>query len=254
MTNRHALFTEADLSFDAALAAALPRAERSELEHARARKALLAAAEVAALALPAARRKRLQLVTALAFAATAAAAATVATRFEAARHTPRELPASEAQPAVSTRSFDRGLAAKSPVADEAPSEAVAAPEPAAPPPHLAHRAPAAPAHASAVQVSPTTTTTETETDANPSLAGARFAEAMGAYLAGDFTRADALFEAFASAYPRDARAEDALFLRAEARSRRGDEAGARAAARAYLKRFPGGLRRPEAERLAAEGL
>lgn len=77
-----------------------------------------------------------------------------------------------------------------------------------------------------------------------------FARAMTAFSAGDFGRADALFEQFEREHPRDSRIEDALFLRAVARARRGDDAGARAIARDYLARFPGGLRKADAERLA----
>jgi TolA-binding protein len=83
-------------------------------------------------------------------------------------------------------------------------------------------------------------------------AGARFAEAVAAFHAGDYGRADALMSAFMREFPRDARAEDAAFLRADARARRGDWTGAAAAAREYLARYPSGLRRPEAERLTAQ--
>lgn len=87
--------------------------------------------------------------------------------------------------------------------------------------------------------------------AKPS-AGPRFAEAMNAFGAGDYARADTLFAAFAREFPRDARVEDALFLRAQSRSRLGDKAGAALLARQYLEAFPNGLRRPEAKRLAGE--
>jgi TolA-binding protein len=40
-----------------------------------------------------------------------------------------------------------------------------------------------------------------------------------------------------------------MFLRARALSLSGDAAAAAAAARAYLDRYPDGLRRPDAERL-----
>jgi TolA-binding protein len=73
---------------------------------------------------------------------------------------------------------------------------------------------------------------------------------MTAFTAGDFGHADALFEQFEREHPRDSRIEDALFLRAVARARRGDDAGARAIARDYLARFPNGLRITDAERLA----
>jgi len=73
---------------------------------------------------------------------------------------------------------------------------------------------------------------------------------MLAFKAGDDSRADGLFAAFIRDFPRDGRAEDATFLRAQARARRGDKAGAAALAREYLRAFPHGLRRPEAEQLA----
>ena len=81
-------------------------------------------------------------------------------------------------------------------------------------------------------------------------AGARFAEAVAAFSGGDYGRADTLFGAFARDFSTDSRAEDATFLRADARARRGDKAGAAAGARAYLRAYPNGLRRPAAERLA----
>jgi FecR protein/Putative zinc-finger len=81
-------------------------------------------------------------------------------------------------------------------------------------------------------------------------AGARFAEAVAAFSAGDYGRADTLFGAFARDFSTDSRAEDATFLRADARARRGDKAGAAAGARAYLQAYPKGLRRAAAERLA----
>ncbi len=80
--------------------------------------------------------------------------------------------------------------------------------------------------------------------------GPRFAEAMRAFSAGDYGNADRLFVAFVAAFPADTRAEDAMFLLADARARRGDAVGAQAAARAYLVRFPSGLRAPAAARLA----
>lgn len=80
-------------------------------------------------------------------------------------------------------------------------------------------------------------------------AGAAFAAAMAAFSIGDFGRAERLFLVFEQQHPRDARAEDAAFLRAITRSKRGDDAGARALARDYLDRYPAGLRRLEAERL-----
>ena len=83
-------------------------------------------------------------------------------------------------------------------------------------------------------------------------AGPRFADAMAAFTGGDDARADQLFANFIRDFPRDGRAEDAMFLRAKSRARRGDTAGAAAIARDYLKIYPRGFRRPEAERLAGE--
>jgi len=80
-------------------------------------------------------------------------------------------------------------------------------------------------------------------------AGRDFAAAMAAFSAGDYGRADRLFAAFARAHSADARAEDAWFLRAVAHARRGDLRASRAAAHEYLRRYPGGLRHTEAERL-----
>lgn len=84
----------------------------------------------------------------------------------------------------------------------------------------------------------------------PTPTASAFTQAMSAFSAGDYGRADELFAGFAREHPDDARVEDALFLRAVARSRRGDASGARAIARQYLERFPNGLRRDDAERLA----
>ena len=90
----------------------------------------------------------------------------------------------------------------------------------------------------------------TEAPAAPPPTETTFARAMAAFEAGDFGRADVLFEQFEREQPYDSRVEDALLLRALARARRGDESGARALARAFLDRFPNGLRTSEAERLA----
>jgi hypothetical protein len=84
---------------------------------------------------------------------------------------------------------------------------------------------------------------------NGSLAGAAFARAMSAFSAGDYAHAEQLFSSFEQLHPADARVEDAAFLRAVARARRGDPNGARLLAHEYLRRYPGGLRRVEAERL-----
>jgi hypothetical protein len=81
-------------------------------------------------------------------------------------------------------------------------------------------------------------------------ASERFASAIAAFQAASYGQADGLLESFALDFASDARAEDASFLRAVARSRMGDAPGAASLARAYLQSFPRGLRRREAEELA----
>jgi hypothetical protein len=80
-------------------------------------------------------------------------------------------------------------------------------------------------------------------------AGAEFAQAMAAFDAGDYGRAEGAFSGFERRHSGDARCEDATFLRAVARARRGDAAGASAIAREYLGRYPSGLRVREAKQL-----
>jgi hypothetical protein len=110
------------------------------------------------------------------------------------------------------------------------------------------------ASAAVAAVAPTRNRDEPTAGAGPTVSsagpGARFAEAVAAFGAGDYGRADTLFGAFAREFSTDSRAEDATFLRADARARRGDAAGAAAGARAYLRAYPNGLRRRAAERLA----
>jgi TolA-binding protein len=74
---------------------------------------------------------------------------------------------------------------------------------------------------------------------------------MAAFTAGDYNRSEQLFAAFERDHATDPRTEDATFLRALSRARRGDHAGARGLAAEYLQRFPNGLRRVEMERLLA---
>lgn len=81
--------------------------------------------------------------------------------------------------------------------------------------------------------------------------GPRFAEAMASFNKGDYGEAERRFGSFVRAFPGDSRTEDAMFLIADARARRGDASGARDAARAYLTRYPSGLRAPAATRLAS---
>lgn len=93
---------------------------------------------------------------------------------------------------------------------------------------------------------------DSEEQVQEPVAGSDFAAAMSAFSAGDYGRAERLFLEFQQTHPGDARVEDAMFLRAVARSRRGDASGARSIAREYLRRFPEGLRKVEAERLTSE--
>jgi hypothetical protein len=91
-------------------------------------------------------------------------------------------------------------------------------------------------------------------DAGPASDASRsFAEAMSLFQSASYEAADRSLAAFLRDHPEDARTEDASFLRAVARSRLGDSAGAATLAAEYLRRFPAGLRRREAERLLAPG-
>jgi FecR protein len=77
-----------------------------------------------------------------------------------------------------------------------------------------------------------------------------FARGVHAFRAGRFDDADGLWQRFLDEHRDDPRAEDAAFLRAVGRARRGDAKGAASLARVYLERFPHGMRRREAETLA----
>jgi hypothetical protein len=81
---------------------------------------------------------------------------------------------------------------------------------------------------------------------NPPALGHDFTIAMAAFSAGDYGRAERLLLEFERRNPSDARVEDSTFLRAVARSRRGDSTGAVTVAREYLRRYPNGLRRADA--------
>jgi hypothetical protein len=68
--------------------------------------------------------------------------------------------------------------------------------------------------------------------------------------AGDACAAGADFATFVRTHPRDARAEDAAYLRIIALQRCGSDEGMKAAAREYLSSYPTGFRRAEVERLS----
>ena len=76
-----------------------------------------------------------------------------------------------------------------------------------------------------------------------------FAAGVAAFRRGEYAAAERLLADFSQNAGGDARREDAAFLRAVARSRQGDARGAAGLAASYLKSFPNGLRRTEAERL-----
>lgn len=80
-------------------------------------------------------------------------------------------------------------------------------------------------------------------------AGERFDAAMRRFGAGQYAEADRELAAFAHEHPNDPRCEDAAFLRAVARSRLGDAEGASVNATSYLRAYPHGLRRAEAQHL-----
>ncbi len=88
-----------------------------------------------------------------------------------------------------------------------------------------------------------------EASAAPSLAAAKFDEAIGSFVRGAYAEADVSLRDFAARFPGDARCEDAAFLSAVARWRLGDGPGARARAERYLERYPNGLRRSEAQHI-----
>jgi hypothetical protein len=76
-----------------------------------------------------------------------------------------------------------------------------------------------------------------------------FTRGVDAFRAGRYTEAEKFWASFLAEHPQDSRGEDIAFLRAVARARQGDVQGAAALARAYLERFPRGMRRKEAESL-----
>jgi hypothetical protein len=80
-------------------------------------------------------------------------------------------------------------------------------------------------------------------------AGEAFHAAMASFSVGAYAEADERLAEFVARFPNDSRDEDAAFLRTVIALRRGDRAAAAARARAYLRRFPDGLRRQEIERM-----
>jgi ferric-dicitrate binding protein FerR (iron transport regulator) len=136
---------------------------------------------------------------------------------------------------------------------EAPPAAASPKPPAASPrpPAASPKPPAASPKPPAAGEEPPAVSSEPPAAPTDSAAPARdtFAKAMSAFSAGDFGKAETLFVEFERAHPADGRVEDATYLRAVALARRGDAAAARAIAGEYLRRYPNGFRRAEAERL-----
>jgi TolA-binding protein len=73
---------------------------------------------------------------------------------------------------------------------------------------------------------------------------------MAALDVGDNHQAAAAFANFLEKHPRDARAEDAAYLRVIAFQRSGDGAGMKQAALEYLRHYPAGFRHAEVEPLS----
>jgi TolA-binding protein len=82
------------------------------------------------------------------------------------------------------------------------------------------------------------------------LARDMYTACISAFRAGDYATASSLLAAFAHDHPSDPRSEDAAFLLAVSHARIGDGPGAARLAKEYLRKYPMGLRRKEAERLA----
>jgi outer membrane protein assembly factor BamD (BamD/ComL family) len=72
---------------------------------------------------------------------------------------------------------------------------------------------------------------------------------MSAFSSGSYEAADVLFRSFERRFPTDSRQEDVAFIRIVIGSRRMHAADAQRMARAYLARYPTGLRRNEVEGL-----
>jgi hypothetical protein len=81
-------------------------------------------------------------------------------------------------------------------------------------------------------------------------ASAQFSAALSAFNAGNNAHAAALFVAFLSQYPADARSEDAAYLRVLALQRAGTTSAMRQAVADYLAHYPRGFRRTEIEPLS----
>jgi TolA-binding protein len=240
----------------------LPQLETSPLEHRRQRQSLLRKANELTLE-PPPRVSRRALGAAVVLAATTAMAAGGAYLLRppappvppahTALHVPAPVaPRAVGRPARAAAAREPSAAPTQPVTSAAPPAVVArVPEPGAHPMqnsalHVRH---APSRHASALRHEAVARIPDAASVQlpRPPPAGKDFAGAMSAFNSGDFGRAEHLFADFVQHYPGDSRAEDAAFLRAVARQRRGDTEGAKALAREYLANYPGALRQEEAE-------
>lgn len=80
-------------------------------------------------------------------------------------------------------------------------------------------------------------------------ASAMFDEAISSFVHASYGQADRELRDFIADFPEDSRCEDAAFLSTVSRWRMGDVPGARARAASYLKTYPNGLRRAEAQQI-----
>jgi hypothetical protein len=85
--------------------------------------------------------------------------------------------------------------------------------------------------------------------APPSDASEDFRRALAALNGGDPALAATRFARFLDRYPRDARAEDAAYLRVLAFQKAGDTSAMKRAGESYLRRYPAGFRRTEIQNL-----
>jgi hypothetical protein len=104
---------------------------------------------------------------------------------------------------------------------------------------------ALPARPSAAAASPAPQASAPPEPLAPSAASEAFKAALAALNRGEGRDAAARFQTFLDEHPRDARVEDASYLRVLAHQRAGNSAELRRAARAYLARYPAGFRRRE---------
>jgi anti-sigma factor RsiW len=127
------------------------------------------------------------------------------------------------------------------------SAPVAQPSAAQASPLASTRLPRAPAAAASSDRAASPLPSTSGREPNPSL---DFRAAMTALDSGDNVAAAARFSSFLTTHPRDARGEDAAYLRVIALQRTGDTGSMKEAAAYYLGRYPNGFRRAEVAALA----